>query len=83
VAIGVGSAGPVRLTIATPVALSGSTLSGSFAANAGEIHATATDQDLVTATTINGADATVSGDTDRNGSLDLVFSTTLAALLAQ
>jgi hypothetical protein len=39
--------------------------------------------DLATSVTVSGNTATVSGDSDRNGSLDLVFSTNWTSLMGQ
>lgn len=68
----------IGLTIQTPTALA--SISSTFVAIAGTVATRDVLQNLATSVTVNGTAATVSGDTDRNGSLDLVFVTTWAAL---
>jgi hypothetical protein len=69
------------MAISTPTTLTGTTSSTNvFTATAGTITSTSAAQNIATSTTINGANATVSGDTDKNGSLDLTFSVPWAAL---
>jgi len=80
VAIGVGSAGVVSLAITTPTALSGSTLFDPLDATAGVIGIAASDENPSVSVTVKAASVTVSGDSDGNGSLDLAFDTTWAAL---
>lgn len=81
-AVNAGAAiGTVPLVIATPTKLEGTTSEASvFVGTSGVIATKSTAQNLATSTTLNGANATVSGDTDGNGSLDLVFDTTWVAL---
>ncbi len=79
-AVSAGASGATApLTIATPVALTG-TLSnaGQFSATSGVLNTKSSD--LATSVTFSGTGATVSGDSDRNGSLDLVFQSSWAAL---
>jgi len=83
VSISLDSAGAVALAINTPTALSGSTVTGGFVADSGVINTTSTGQTLETSTTFSGESAMVSGDSDGNGSLDLVFNTTWVALTAR
>lgn len=69
------------LAISTPTNLTGTTSSTNvFTATAGTINTTSAAQNIATSTIISGANATVSGDTDKNGSLDLTFSIPWAAL---
>ena len=82
VSVGVGSLGSLPLLIATPVALSGTESTGTFVANSGVININSTSRNLATSTTFSGANASVSGDSDGNGSLDLVFDSTWAALVS-
>jgi hypothetical protein len=65
------SAGAVPSQVSTPTALAGTTTSGKFVATSGVINVKSAD--LSTSTTFSGVAAKVSADTDRNGSLDLVF----------
>ena len=79
-AVSAGASGATApLTIATPVTLTG-TLSnaGQFSATSGVLNTKSSD--LATSVTFSGTGATVSGDSDRNGSLDLVFQSSWAAL---
>jgi hypothetical protein len=72
------TAATVPLVVATPTALSGTTTSGLFVATSGAINTKS--NDLPTSITFSGNTATVSGDTDGNGSLDLTFLSSWAAL---
>jgi hypothetical protein len=75
------NSGTVPILVATPAALSGSTSSGRFVATSGTINTKSFGAfSASTTTTFNGATATVSGDTDGNGSMDIVFNTTWASL---
>lgn len=67
------AAGAVPLQISTPVALTGTDtgLVDSFVPTSGTMQVKSSD--LTTSTTISGVMAKVSADSDRNGSLDLVF----------
>jgi hypothetical protein len=80
--VNVGTTGAaVPLVITTPAALSGTTTSGLFVGTFGVVNTKASN--LATSVSISGTNASVSGDTDGNGSLDLVFSTTWTALTTQ
>jgi hypothetical protein len=72
------TAGSAAVDVTTPTTLAGNTSSGAFVATSGQVTAKTTD--LATSTSISGNTVTVSGDSDRNGSLDLVFSTTWTGL---
>lgn len=80
--VSVGTTGAaVPLVITTPAALSGTISSGLFVGTFGVVNTKA--PNLATSVSISGTNASVSGDTDGNGSLDLVFSTTWTALTTQ
>jgi len=75
------------LTFATPTVLTGVRVAEgsnvSFSPRAGVLNvslASQGTQTLATSSTVNGSGVTVSGDSDGNGSLDLVFNTTWQAL---
>ena len=74
-----------RLTFATPTTLTGTrTAANLFLPIAGVFNVSVESQGsqtLATSTTVNTGGVTVSGDSDGNGSLDLVFNATWAALL--
>jgi len=55
----------------------------SFVATSGVIAIKSTTQNLATSTTFSGVTANVSGDTDGNGSLDLTFESSWAALITR
>lgn len=81
VSISVGSTSGSAI-ITTPTVLSGTlNASGVFIATSGVI--TTKVDDLATSATVSGNTVTVSGDSDRNGSLDLVFSTSWTSLIGQ
>jgi large repetitive protein len=70
------------LTIAMPTALSGTIDSaGNFVATTGAMSTKATNMNLATSVSVSGTTTTVNGDTDKNGVMDLVFTTTWEALL--
>jgi hypothetical protein len=70
------------LTIATPSALVGTIdSSGNFVATTGAMLTKATNMNLATSVSVSGTTTTVSGDTDKNSTMDLVFTTTWQALL--
>jgi len=71
----------MRLAISTPSALLGTTSTGLFVPSSGVINTTTTDENLATSTTVSGVRASVSGDSDRDGSLDLVFDSSWSALV--
>ena len=72
---------PVALTLQVTTALSGTrSASGTTVPTSGSFTTRNTGMNLLTSASINGAVVSVSGDSDSNGTLDLVFSTTWAAL---
>lgn len=74
----------VALSVSTPITLSGNTTNaGQFLATSGTITVKDTARNIATSTNVSGTNASVSGDTDGNGSLDLVFSATWLLLLGQ
>lgn len=75
------ASGSVAVDVVTPTTLAGNMSAGRFVATSGQVNAKTTD--LATSTSISGNTVTVSGDSDRNGSLDLVFSTTWTGLFAR
>lgn len=76
-----GNTNNLRVDTTTPIA--GPLVSGQFSPNAGVLEVKDTGLNITTSSTISGNTITVRGDTDRNGSLDLVFTTTWASLIGQ
>ena len=76
-----GGAASLPLAISTRSTLSGTTTTGLFVPTSGVIATKATDENIATSTTVSGVRATVSGDTDGDGSLDLVFDSSWSALM--
>lgn len=76
------SAGATRVTLATTAPLAGPLTAGGLlvAPTSGTLNATSPALPLATSITVNGANATVLGDTNRDGTLDLTINTTWAAL---
>ncbi len=72
--------GTVAVSFSTPTPLTGPRTSGYVVPAAGVFNTTSTAQTLATSVLFSGNVVTVSGDTDKNGSLDLVFGTTWAEL---
>jgi len=77
------STGGVALVISTPTTLAGTTSSGAFVASSGVINTKATALNLATSTTLSGLIASVNGDTNGDGTLDLAFQSTWSILIAQ
>lgn len=69
------------LTISTPAALAGTLTSGRFIATTGSTYTKATNMNLATSVSVSGTTTTVSGDTDSNNTMDLVFTTTWEGLV--
>ena len=67
---------------ATPTPLTGPVTSNQFAATAGAFSLSLPSENLGVSVAFNGPAATVSGDTDGNGSADVNFETTWAQLIA-
>ena len=70
------------LRIATPNTLSGTIVNGYLAPRTGTITVKDLSRNIATSTSVNGVSASVSGDTDGNGSMDLQFSSTWAGLMS-
>jgi hypothetical protein len=66
--------------ISTPSTLSGTSTTGFFVATSGVLNAKEVDENLATSTTISGVKASVSGDADGDGSLEMVFDSSWSAL---
>ena len=81
ITLSTGGAPAMSLVISTPSILLGTTATGPFVATSGVIDTKATDENVATSTTVSGVRATVSGDTDGNGSLDLVFDSSWLTLM--
>jgi hypothetical protein len=69
------------LTISTPAALSGTLTGGRFIAATGSTYVKATNMNLATSVAVSGTTTTVNGDTDRNSTMDLSFTTTWEGLV--
>jgi hypothetical protein len=76
------STGSGDLVFITPTPLTGSVTSNQFAATAGAFSLSLPSESLGVSVAFNGSVATVSGDTDGNGTSDVNFETTWAQLLA-
>lgn len=77
------SSGFLQLDVATPAALIGTTTeAGKFVATSGNLSVRLPAQPLVTSVVVNGAQVTISGDVDNNGSVDKVFTLTWDELVA-
>jgi hypothetical protein len=68
--------------IQTPVALSGPATIHTFDIRSGRVDTLSVEQNLATSAVGNERNVRLSGDTDRNGSLDLVFPTSWVDLFA-
>lgn len=72
------------LVMATPTPLTGSAdTQAVFTATAGTVAVKDTVRNMATSTTLNGTTASISGDTDGNGSLDLIFNSSGWAALTE
>lgn len=69
------------LLIATPTPLAGPIVAGQLSPASGVINVKDTTRNITTSTTFSGPAASLSGDTDGNGSLDLVFNSSWAKLI--
>jgi hypothetical protein len=72
--------GTLAVTFKTPSPLTGPRAAGYVVPATGVFNTTSTTQTLATSVLFSGNVVTVSGDTDKNGSLDLVFGSTWAEL---
>jgi hypothetical protein len=80
-AVSVKHGGRVALLfISTPSTLSGTTTTSSFVATSGVIAVKEMDENLATSTTISGVKASVSGDADGDGSLEMLFDSSWSEL---
>ena len=75
------SATPIPLQISTGPALTGPLTSAVLDPTGGTLNTKDTTLNLATSTVFSGSTATVSGDTDQNGSLDLTFASSWSALV--
>ncbi len=76
------SSGSGELVFATPTPLTGPVASNRFAATAGAFSVNLPSDGFSASVAFSGSVATVSGDTDGNGSADVNFETTWAQLIA-
>jgi hypothetical protein len=74
------SSSQLTFDVATPTAFAGTTSSGRFIPNTGVMTFRQSGGPLNASISVSGNTATVSGDTDGDGSLDLSFATTWTAL---
>jgi hypothetical protein len=73
--------GTENLVITNPTVLAGPTpANGLFNATSGVIDTKSTTRTVATSTTVDGANVSIRGDSDKNSTLDLTFTTTWAAL---
>jgi hypothetical protein len=75
-----GAPAPLSLTFKTTTPLAGNTAKGYVVPAAGSMNVTDPSKTLATSIAYSGTVATVSGDTDKDGTLDLTFSSTWAEL---
>jgi hypothetical protein len=74
--------GTLQIAVSTPTLLAGTiNAAGRFIATSGTFNARDTIRNITTSTTVSGNNASVSGDTDGNSSLDFVFSTPWTQLI--